>query len=420
MMERLLAPHEAAITAAGVRLVLHCDVMGELDEVVLEQALARLRSCYPLLSGRITTDVAGAGQLVRIEDSVPGPALGHGADLGEEISVPLDWEQGPLLRITVLREPGRPGHSRVAMTLPRAFADAMSYLAVHRRLWALYTALSTGRPAPDELVLPVLGHALDDLLAARFTQQQLRDFVGERARLDTEAPPALLPTPASRDGGPGPDLSFGTITVEAGTEQCEQLVQRARETSLTVNALVSGILLTALRTLFPSQSGPVRILCTTAVDMRRRLTPPLANEVLQSAATTTSIRLKVADGADPVAVGQDLDTQLRTALESGAAAMELAAFPHMLNQHPPSLVITNVGSVTAPDLPDGLHLVDVCLAPLGHVPMVFAVVKRFRGRLTVTLNYSRAWYTDAQIHALADQADSMLNDLTAHPLSPPG
>lgn len=93
--------------------------------------------------------------------------------------------------------------------------------------------------------------------------------------------------------------------------------------------------------------------------------------------------------------------------------MELAAFPHMLDQHPPSLVITNVGAITAPDLPDGLRMVDVCLAPLGHVPMVFAVVKRYQGRLTMTLNYSRAWYTDTQIHALAHQAATLLTDLTA-------
>ncbi|MFJ6463154.1 hypothetical protein ACIQM0_19320 [Streptomyces sp. NPDC091387] len=102
----------------------------------------------------------------RISKSIAPPQLGRCDDHWNP-----SWEQGPLLRITVLREPGRPGHSRVVMTLPRAFADAMSYLAVHRRLWALYTALSTGRPAPDELVLPVLGPALDDLLAARFTPQ---------------------------------------------------------------------------------------------------------------------------------------------------------------------------------------------------------------------------------------------------------
>ncbi|MET9535055.1 condensation protein [Streptomyces sp. NPDC006649] len=413
MTERQLAPHEAAITAAGVRLVLHCDIVGELDEAVLAHALARLRSCYPLITGRITTDRAEAGPLARIGETATGPFLGHGADFDEEISAPLNWEQDPLLRITVLHEPDRPGHRRVVLTLPRAFADAMSYVVVNQRLWTLYTALSTGRPAPDEPVRPVLGPALDDLLAARFTPRQLRDFVDERARLDTGAPPALLPTPASRNGGPGPDLSFGIIEIEADADQCAQLVRRAHDASLTVNALVSGILLTALRTLFPAPGGPVRILCTTAVDMRRRLVPPLPYEVLQSAATTTSIRLEVAGGADPVAVGQDLDTRLRAALENGAAAMELAAFPHMLDQHPPSLVITNVGAITAPDLPDGLRMADVCLAPLGHVPMVFAVVKRYQGRLTMTLNYSRAWYTDTQIHALAHQAATLLTDLTA-------
>ncbi|WP_328315596.1 phthiocerol/phthiodiolone dimycocerosyl transferase family protein [Streptomyces sp. NBC_00388] len=413
MTGRLLAPHEAAITAAGVRLVLHCDVVGELDETVLAEAVVRLRSCYPLIAGRIATDDAERGPAVRIEEGAIAPAVGRGEDFGEEVAAPLHWDQGPLLRLTVLHDPDRPGHSRVVLTLPRAFADAMSYLALHQRLWTLYTALAAGAPVPDETVRPVLGPALDDLLAARFTARQLRDFVAERARLDTEAPPALLPTLASRNGGPGADLSFGILVVEAGADQCVRLVQRARETALTVNALVSGVLLTALRTLFDPSSGPVRILCTTAADMRRRLDPPLPNEVLQSAATTTSIRLQVDHAADPVETGRALDTQLRADLESGAAAMELAAFPHMLDQYPPSLVITNVGSVTEPGLPDGLRITDICLAPLGHVPMVFAVVKRYQGRLAIALNYSRAWYTDTQMQALADQTTLMLKDLTA-------
>ncbi|MDV9186863.1 condensation protein [Streptomyces sp. SR27] len=409
MVERFLAPHEAAIAAAGVRLVLHSEVVGELDEEVLSRALARLVACYPLLAGTITAGDEQGRQLVRTGQSGPGPVLGHGADLNEEINAPLTWERGPLLRVTLLREPDRPGRARVVMTLPRAFADAMSYQALHQRLWALYADLSAGRQVSADPVQPVLGPALDDVLAARFSPRQLRDFVAERARLDIQSPPALLPAPASRNGGPGSDPSFRVIGIEADADRCERLVQCARDASLTVNALVSGILLTSLRTLFPAR-GPVRLLCTTAVDMRRRLSPPMPAEVLQSAATTTSIRLMVDDHAHPVESGRDLDTRLRADLESGAAAMELAAFPYMLDQHPPSLVITNVGTIAEPVLPDGLRIADVRLAPLGHVPMVFAVVSRYRSRLAIDVTYSRAWYTDTQIDEVARTVRAALHN----------
>ena len=159
-------------------------------------------------------------------------------------------------------------------------------------------------------------------------------------------------------------------------------------------------------------AGVRLVLCTTAVDMRRRLSPPLPAEVLQSAATTTSLRLDVDEHARPDEVGRDLDAQLRASLDSGAAAMELAAFPYMLDQHPPSLVITNVGSITEPDLPDGLRIGNARLAPLGHVPMVFAVVSRYQGRLAVDLTYSRAWYTDTQIQQLADRVSCALETIT--------
>ncbi|MCX4679363.1 condensation protein [Streptomyces sp. NBC_01433] len=299
------------------------------------------------------------------------------------------------------------------MTLPRAFADGMSYPAVHQRLWDLYTALATHRPVSTEPVRPVLGPALDDMPASRFTSEQLSEFVAERARLDSGAPPSPLPALASRDGGPGPDTSFGIIGVEADADRCGTLVQRARDASLTLDALVSGILLTSPRSLCPVPDGPVRMLCTTAVDMRRRLDPPPPDQVLQSAATTTSIRLQVTDRSRPVEVGHDLAARLRADLDTGAAAMELAAFAYMLDQHPPSLVITNVGIITEPSLPGGLRIRDVRLAPLGHVPMIFAVVSRYKGRLAVALTYSRAWYTDAQIQELARHVTVALDDLVA-------
>ncbi|WP_344494636.1 phthiocerol/phthiodiolone dimycocerosyl transferase family protein [Streptomyces enissocaesilis] len=406
MTERLLAPHEAAIAAAGVRVVLHCDVEGDVDETVLAQALDRLQECYPLLGGRIVTE-AGNGPLVRIDATAPKPELNRGTDFDGEVSAPLAWDRTPLLRLTLLPASGG---SRVVMTLPRAFVDATCYLAVHERLWALYAALATGRPLPVERVEPVLAPALDEVLSARFTDGQLREFVAERARLDAQAAPALLPALAADNNGPGPDLSFGITTVEAGPDHCERLAQRARDTSLTLNALVSGVLLTSLRSVLPVPEGPVRMLCTTAVDMRRRLSPPLPAQVLQSAATTTSVRLDIDEHAHPVEVGQELNARLRADLDSGAAAMELAAFPYMLDQHPPTLVITNVGTIAGPDLPKELRITNVRIAPLGHVPMLFAVVSRYRGRLAIDLTYSRAWYTDTQIQELVDRVSVTLAD----------
>nr|WP_202511442.1 condensation protein [Streptomyces sp. SID3343] len=405
-----MAPHEAAIAAAGVRLVLHSEVVGELDDELLARALAHLGVAHPLLIGTITTDERGRRR-VRTGSSGPELVLGRGTDLNEEINAPLTWEQGPLLRTTVLRTPGVPDRCRVVTTLPRAFADAMSHQALHRHLWALYGDLAAGRPVPADPVRPVLGPALDDVLAALFPPERLRDFVAERARLDAEFPPALLPAPASHDGGPGPDPTFRVIGIEAGPDRGERLARRAHDASLTVNALVCGALLTALRSL-SREPGPVRLLCTIAVDMRRRLSPPIPTEVLQSAATTTSIRLPIDDHPDPVDVGRDLDAKLRADLADGSAAMELAAFPHMLDHHPPSLVITNVGTIDEPTPRDGPRVGDVRLAPLGHVPMIFAVVSRYRGRLAVDLTYSRAWYTDPQITELAHTTSAILHDLT--------
>jgi hypothetical protein len=135
-----------------VRVVLCSDVNGELDEQTLADALAHLQACYPLLAGRFITK--DGRPLVRVDDGrYAGLALGCGTDLDEEINASLTWAQGPLFRITLLRESAR---TRVVMTLPRAFVDGMSYLAVHRRFWAIYAALCKNDPVPADVVQPVL------------------------------------------------------------------------------------------------------------------------------------------------------------------------------------------------------------------------------------------------------------------------
>jgi hypothetical protein len=407
-MERFLAPHEAAVMAGGVRVVLCSEVTGELDEGTLTDALAQLVICYPLLASRCPTK--DGRPLVQVDTQLAEPVLSHGSHFGDEINTPLTWAQGPLFRITLLREPDR---TRVVMTLPRAFADGMSYLALHRRFWAIYTALRENTPVPLDVVEPVLGPALDDLMDARFSPQQLRDFVAERARLDVTEPPAVLPPLAAVNGGPGGDLTFGIAHAGAAADRAAALSRLAHESSLTVNALVSGALLTSLRSFLEPATGPARMLCTSAVDMRRRLVPPMPAEVLQSAATTTSLRLDVDASATPVEVGLDVSRRLRADLDSGAAAMELAAFPYMIDQHPPTLVITNVGVIDEPVLPEGLAITSVRLAPFGHLPMIFAVVSRYLESLSIDLLYSKAWFTEDQIQNLALRTSATLAQLTA-------
>jgi hypothetical protein len=68
-----------------------------------------------------------------------------------------------------------------------------------------------------------------------------------------------------------------------------------------------------------------------------------------------------------------------------------------------------VGAIAEPVLPEGPQISGVRLAPLGHLPMIFAVVSQYRQRLT----YSRAWFTDTQIQNLATRTSMTLNELTA-------
>ncbi|ACU37760.1 condensation protein [Actinosynnema pretiosum subsp. pretiosum] len=405
-MERPLAAHEAAVQTGQVRLVLWSDLEGEPDESAFDAALAHLVGRYPLLAGRITDH--GNRQVVHVEEPPGAVALGRGTSLDEEINAAHTWTRGPLLRATLLREATG---ARLVMTLPRAFSDGMSYLALHKCFWAAYTALRTGVPATAEPVHPVLGPSIDDRVAELFTQGQLDDFVAERARLDAQESVATLPTTAAANGGPGPDATLATVRITIDPDRSRALTALAHEESLTTNDLVSGVLLTALRRCLPQREGTVRVVCTSAVDLRRRLTPPIPDEVLQSAATTTSMRLDLHADDTPLRTARHAREQLRAAVDNGDATKELATFAHVIDQHPPSLVITNVGAIAEPDLPDGLRVTDVRLAPLGHLPMLFVVVSRYRGRIQLTIDHSRAWHTAQQVDEFADHVTAVLAEL---------
>lgn len=82
----LLAPHEAAILAGDVRLVLCADLDGEPDEQVLTEALAHLVECYPLLAGRFVT--RGDRPVVQVDDDRPAAVVVCAATSSTRSSTP--------------------------------------------------------------------------------------------------------------------------------------------------------------------------------------------------------------------------------------------------------------------------------------------------------------------------------------------
>lgn len=407
-MERQLSAHEAVMAAGDMRVATIWDIHGELDEKALEQALHQLSRAHPLLRGHFSGH--GTALTVHLGDDAEPLPLHHGSDVSQEINLTGDWWQGPLLRASLVR---RQDTTSLVTTLPRACVDGMCVVALHQSLLEHYADAYAGRRPPVDPVQPVLAPSVEDALHRRFPPHDLRSYVEERARTDARTPPDLLPTPAADGRTPGPDRTFGHRRVSVSPAQTSALTDLAHRHGLSVNSLVCGLLVAAVRPSLGPLHDPVSVCCGVAVDMRRRATPPVPNTVIQSAASGIPVRLEVGGPADPVALARDLAPRVREGVARGVPEREMTSFAYTAQQCPVTLFVTNLGKIAPPSLPGENTVAALRVLPLAHIPTLFVVVTRLGPTLSMGFPFSRAWYTDDQVDAVVTETRRLVDTLTS-------
>ncbi|UGQ12644.1 condensation domain-containing protein [Yinghuangia sp. ASG 101] len=430
-MERSFSAHEALMVGSGMRVVAVSEIDGELDEGTLEYAARHLADRHPILRGaftgepgfpRLTVPDPGARATAGSRSEPATPYLHRVADLSGELDAPTRWDTGPLFRIALVREGGAAGANTatgrnaanyVVMTMPRACVDGMSYLALLREFWSTYTEACAGRKSPAVPVQPILPPPLDDIILDKYSQADLQAYVEGRAKEDALNPPAHLPTPAAVGTSPGPTAEFDSIRVGLDASETNRLADAARARSLSLNSLMCGILATAMRPALEPAAGTVTVTCALAADLRRRLTPPIPDDRVQSAASGCPIRLDVDADPDPFQVAAQMSERLRDNLQAGNAEREIAAFSRLVDHCPPTFVVTNLGRVPRPPLPGHNRFVSLRLLPLAHMPVPFVVLTRLEGGLDIDFPFSRAWYDERQIDEIAAEARRVIAGITA-------
>lgn len=397
MRERALSPHEAAMIGGDMRVVTIWEVRGDLDVPAVERALHALTRVYPLAGGRVA--FRGDRGYLQVPEADTTPVRLHRADaLAPELNVETDWLAGPLLRMTLISEGRR---HRLVSTLPRGCVEGTGLIALQQRFWSLYAAECLGQAVAPTPVQPVLAESIEDRLRHKYSASELREYVAQRAQEESLHPPAQLPNRLSGTGVSGSDATYGTTRVTLDPATTTALADIAHRHEMSVNSLVCGLVVAALRSSLEPATGPLRVSCGIPVDLRRRMTPPIPPEIMLSAAAGFPVKLLVEEGADPVALGRELSAGVRAHLEAETAERELATFANMVNHYAPTCTITNLGAITVPDLPGDQVVTDLHILPMTRIPMPFVVVSRFDGSLRLDIPFSRACYPDALIEAIA-------------------
>ncbi|WP_369193062.1 phthiocerol/phthiodiolone dimycocerosyl transferase family protein [Streptomyces djakartensis] len=410
-MHRALCPVETLYVGQRSRAVLSCTLRGRVDVAALSAAFDAMTETNPPLRSRIEQD--GTGHLLRVLDEDERPRLvtrtgeeteAYAAELNRPLPV-----GGPLSRAVLVSAPDGESHLFV-LVVDHTVTDGHSSIALHNALWDRYRALVEGEPTPAGSGLPSWPEPVSTLVPdadAADTAKYLDGRVEEVRRHPVELVPYDV-TAGEQAGGAG-QIEVRRLTLDA--DHTARLRRRARDAGVSVHALIAATLLgTARRRL--DGDGSRTLGCLSPVDLRSRLSPPLPASALVPAVTTHLQTLDVSGTAESLDLARTVHGRLSDFLSRGDHFHELRITPE-IPRNPAlqlaTVIVTNMGVVAGPRLPEGLRAADVRLVPArehyfpqaGRSPVMACVVS-FEGRLSIEFPHSTACYSPAFMRAFRD------------------
>lgn len=415
-MRRVLCPVEDLYVAQRSRAVLSCDLDGPVDTAALSAAFEAITAEQPTLLTRIVPD--GDGHALEILPDAERPRLrirtGGAEAYTEEINSPLTVG-GPLTRAVLVGGPGGRRHTLV-LTVDHVITDGHSAIALLNTLWDRYREITGGTesPRPPAAGLPAPISTLLPHSDAAETAKYLEQRVWEAGRHPVELVPYDVDATGEAPEKPH-RIEVQRLLLDAGPTA--GLRARARAEGLSVHGLIGAALLLAARRRLDGP-GPRVLRCMSPVDLRSRLSPPVPADVMVAAVTAHLQALPVAEDTDVLGLAREVGDGLRDFLDRGDHFQEMRIMPSV-PRHPTlhlgTVIVTNMGAVSGPSLPDGPRVTDVRLVPArehyfpqaGRSPLM-ACVASFDGRLAIEFPHHTACFSPAFMRGLRDEVQTAL------------
>lgn len=275
--QRALSPTEQTFFVAdeicSLNFVMHCELVGELDEAALRVALAKVQDRHPLLRMRLEGDAGslwfrpGAEAIpLRVIDGPPS-AVTHEAE--RELHTRFDDARGPLIRCVWIRH--APGHGTLLTTFHHLIGDGISGALLLRNLMqALGGAELESLPLTD---------SMDSHVPA--TAKGIRGYAGmisvglkTLAKNLRRGPFRVLPVeqPAGFD-----QRRAAIRLLRFAPEVVSRLTDRARKEGTTLHGALGAAILLAC---YPDIGhAPAHVAFSSAVNMRTQFSPPVGDVV---------------------------------------------------------------------------------------------------------------------------------------------
>ncbi|WSZ35094.1 protein kinase [Streptomyces sp. NBC_00882] len=415
-MRRVLCPVENLYVAQRSRAVLSCALDGPVDSAALSAAFEAVTAEQPQLLTHIVPD--GDGHALESLPEAERPRLrtrtGGEEAYVEELNTPLTVG-GPLTRAVLVSDPDEERHTLV-LSIDHVITDGHSGIALLNTLWDRYRERMGDTLAPRtpvaELPAPIstLLPRSDAADTAKYLEQRVEN-VGRRpvelVAYDVQA----------AEEAPEEPHRIEVRRLLLDTEPTTGLRERARAEGLSVHALISAAVLLAARRRMDG-TDPRVLGCLSPVDLRSRLSPPVPATLMVAAVSMHLQALPVGEDTDVLELAREFGDGLRDFLDRGDHFREMHIMPSV-PQHPTlhlgTVIVTNMGAVSGPRLPEGTRVTDVRLTPArehyfpqaGRSP-IMACVTTFDGRLAIEFPHHTACFSQPFMRELADEVRASL------------
>ncbi|KIE24394.1 polyketide synthetase [Streptomyces sp. MUSC 125] len=409
---------ENLYVAQRSRAVVSCALDGPVDTATLAAAFDSITAEGPTLLTRIVPAGSGHALALLPEDDRPRLRTRTGGEEAytQELNDPLPVG-GPLARATLVSTPEGERHLFV-LVIDHVITDGHSAIALLNAVWDRYREYAgparadrtasgpvSALPAPVSTLLPVT----DPQVTAGYLQRRIDD---------TRGPVELLAydVPTAGDGSREPHrIEVQRLLLDTG--ETGRLRRLARTAGVSVHGLVGAAVLIAARSRLDG-TGPRALRCLSPVDLRSRLTPPLSPDVMVAAVTAHLSAVEVSDDSDPLELARQVGLGLRNFLDRGDHFQEMRIMPDA-PRYPAlqlgTVIVTNMGVVPGPRLPDGLRMTDIRLVPArehyfpqaGRSPLMACVVS-FDGCLAIEFPHHTACFSPAFTAELRDDVRATL------------
>lgn len=408
------------------------EIEGRLEAEQVREALGHLASRHPLLRVRIARGPGRAVFQASKVATIPLQVLDTPAEkwveaAERELNRPVPWQTGPLACCQLLRHSG--SSSRVLITFLHAIGDGFSGYILMKDFLRRVADLETSFPNQAPSALPA---SLYDLLPRKV--KGFRGFLERLRMLGREsagyAYAGGLPRSLNFDSRPPcADRYTRLVPLRFDKPFTERLVSRARRENTSVHgAICAAGLLAVSRVMTDGQ--PRVLACTSAVDMRRRLHPPVGEQMGLYVSALWSVHKvwrdqpfwvlgrriredlggKISQG-DPFRVvsGGGLLLSLLERIPGRNRSERIAKVAETAMFNFKGTGVSNVGVLDMPDRYGEVTVRSVSFSgSLVNLGYFLAVVNTFNGDLHVNYVYNEPLITRSRALHLVETAESML------------